>query len=610
MLTRELKILQRITGAASLAPDVGAVAGQILDVLLTECGAQQGAIMRPEGHSLTCLARRGDLLDLIDLSAEGPSGVKTLSAGQTLVWRALGCCEAGCVLLLVYPGRFDEADLLDAILPSLSLVLSNALMSHVQSELDAVLRDTLPADAGRNIIKIFNQVSLAILTIELDGTVSTINRPGLELLGLQPGDSIEALVGGSLLSHLKVDMDDLTLDVRHGDKLLALDFVYLALNRRILVSVKDVTAQRFHESQLLTVKAQYYDMLEHSADAMYIVQDSRFVLANRKLQDLLGYGDDELIGQHYRHVIHRDSLRTLAEAFDECGQKLFIPNLEIQALRRDGSSLWLEISIGRLRGDERVGFAGVVRDINSRKEMLEMKNRFLNIASHEIRVPLTVIRGYARMLKKNRDQNLTAEQQECVAEICGQCERLLNFSNSLLELSKASDGCLSLDLSELDLAEVVDGVVRSMNVRARESEVCVAARLDSGLPKLLADRVKLEQAVINLVDNAIKHSPAGAVVRVDVTSESGASETLDKLLHRDRIVIAVKDSGSGIRPAEADKLFDEFFVGSSGARKKGIGLGLAITREIVHAHGGHVRAIPSQNGGHFEIIIPLNSQGD
>jgi len=121
------------------------------------------------------------------------------------------------------------------------------------------------------------------------------------------------------------------------------------------------------------------------------------------------------------------------------------------------------------------------------------------------------------------------------------------------------------------------------------------------------DPIKFEQAICNLLDNAVKHSPDGGKVRITVSRGVPDGDAINKILNQENVILSFLDQGPGIRPEEARDLFSDFYVGVNGRAKGGIGLGLAITKEIIHAHGGQVEARPSEDGGHFIITIPLNS---
>jgi signal transduction histidine kinase len=285
-----------------------------------------------------------------------------------------------------------------------------------------------------------------------------------------------------------------------------------------------------------------------------------------------------------------------------------VPNLELQAIRKDGQRVYLEISIGRLMIEDDECYVGVVRDITSKKELLTLKTRFLNVASHEIRVPLTVIRGYGRMLARDKECVLTDGQKECVDEIEKQCEKLLLFSNSLLDFAKIHSEKFILNREKVAVGDYIHRIVRNMQISTRDKKITITFEDTGGIDTLFIDPIRFEQALTNLIDNAIKHSPEASEVTVSIGKAKSDSEALRMFLNQECAVISVRDQGPGIRSDEARELFSDFFVGASGRAKGGIGLGLAITKEIVHAHGGQVEARASDSGGYFVITIPLKLQ--
>ena len=380
--------------------------------------------------------------------------------------------------------------------------------------------------------------------------------------------------------------------------------------QEMLACVRDVTVERFKERELVRIKDQYKDIVENALDAMYIIKNGRFLLTNRKFQEMLGFTQEEILGRHVRHFVTKGSIHSLGTCLRHQSGDIFVPNLEIQAVRKDGKMLFLEISIGRLVIEGQRCYVGVVRDITSKKELLALKTRFLHVASHEIRVPLTVIRGYARMLSKDAQGILSPNQMENIREIEGQCEKLLHFSNSLLDFAKINTEKISLHRQQVNVADYIRGVVRSMQIKARDKKVGILFQCEEQAPELSVDPLRFEQALCNLLDNAIKHSPEGGTVTIAVSRGVHEHNAMNKLLNRESLMIAVKDQGPGITPEDARELFSDFFVGASGRAKGGIGLGLSITREIVHAHGGMVEALPTGEGGYFVITMPLNREDD
>lgn len=658
MESRELVIFRRINEAISLAPDVDAVARAILDIVIDETVAQNASLMMPstDGRTLEIKAAKGhkdtssryseESLGQVFSIGEGIAGMVAMQGKPIIIHDAASdprfqardnTVSIGSILSLplIYskdelvgvlnmshssPHAFRDDDLgvLSVLLPPAALALRNARLMREVSEINRMLKaelsmtDRAMTEFGKSIFKVFNWMSMGILTTDPDGIITTINKRASEQLGMTTGESITTVVEPEVMQKLASATQGLSLDIEIGERILNLELSPFPLKPswQVLVCIRDVTVERFKERELVRVKDRYKDMVEKAIDAVYIIRHGRFLLVNRKFQEMLGYGPDEILNRHIRHFLTKESIAALADVLRPQKGNIFVPNLEVQALRKGGMRLFLEISIGRLRIDDDQCYVGVVRDITSKKELFALKTRFLHVASHEIRVPLTVIRGYGRMLARDKECALNESQKECVFEIEKQCEKLLHFSNSLLDFAKIHSDKFTLNREKVDVAEFIKRIVRNMQMSARDKRVSIEFDEVCGVDSLFVDPLRFEQALCNLLDNAIKHTPEDSVVRVRLERGMPEGETLHRMLSRECAVISVHDQGPGIRAEEARDLFSDFFVGMSGRAKGGIGLGLAITKEIVHAHGGQVEAKPSDSGGRFVITIPLKWHDD
>ena len=654
--SKELIIFRRINEAISLSPDVEAVAHAILDIIIDETPAENASIMMPgmDGTKLEIKAAKGrkdkkgryseKSLGQVFTIGEGIAGMAAvmrkpfiihdtavdprfeardnkISIGSVLsLPMVYGKDELVGVLNLSHPvpNSFEEEDLrvLSALLSPAALALRNAKLMREVDDINRMLKaelsmtDKAMTEFGRSILKVFNWMAIGVLTTDPRGIISTINKRATEMLGKKAGQDFSDIVGHHVIQKIVSAKQGFSLDVERKGKVFSFDLSPLPLKPswQVVACIRDVTMERFKEKELVRVKDQYKDMVEKAIDAVYIIKNGRFLLINRKFQELLGYEQDEILSRHFRHILTRDSVHALADALRTTKGNIFVPNLEIQALKKDGQKIYLEISIGRIMIEDDQCYVGVVRDITSKKELLTMKTRFLNVASHEIRVPLTVIRGYGRMLSRDRECILSESQRECIDEIEKQCEKLLRFSNSLLDFAKIHSEKFSLNREQVVMRDYITGVVRNMQISAKDKHVEVTFRDQGGVDTLFIDPIRFEQALTNLIDNAVKHSPEGALVTVSLSRVKTDGEGLRMFFNQECAVISVQDQGPGIRVDEARELFNDFFVGASGRAKGGIGLGLAITRDIIHAHGGQVEARASERGGHFIITIPLKLQ--
>ncbi len=231
---------------------------------------------------------------------------------------------------------------------------------------------------------------------------------------------------------------------------------------------------------------------------------------------------------------------------------------------------------------------------------LDQRDAFLHIASHELRTPLTTLRGYAQLGLRtlSRSEEIDREKLErALRSIDRQSEKLNRLIAQLLDVSRLDTGQLALALELTDLGALAEAVVAAGVARTDRHQITLAA--ETGLSATV-DPLRLEQVLTNLLDNAIKYSPAGGDIDI-VLARRGA----------DRIELAVRDHGLGVPPDQRDRLFERYFRGHSADHYSGMGLGLAIGRQIVELHGGSLRAeFPHDGGSRFVVSLPAAATSD
>jgi len=230
------------------------------------------------------------------------------------------------------------------------------------------------------------------------------------------------------------------------------------------------------------------------------------------------------------------------------------------------------------------------------KELDRLKSNFLATMSHELRTPLTSVIGYSEMMLEGLGGPLTAEQREYLGIIMEKGENLLQLITSILDITKIEAGRVRLVMSEVELGQLVRDAVSTVLPHARKKGLTLHCEHAANMPKVLCDREKVRQCLINLVSNAVKFTPSGGTVTV------GASE-----LPGERVALFVTDTGIGIPEEHVPKVWDVFYQvdGSSTREYGGAGLGLAIVKSFVEAHGGEVqvRSVP-ESGSTFTMVFP------
>jgi signal transduction histidine kinase/FixJ family two-component response regulator len=224
------------------------------------------------------------------------------------------------------------------------------------------------------------------------------------------------------------------------------------------------------------------------------------------------------------------------------------------------------------------------------------KDQFLATLSHELRTPLNAILGWAGLLRDASGDPDRVARGLAVVERNGRA--LAHLVSDLLDMSRLSAGDMEVMREDVELLTVVDEAIESVRAAARAKSVALTRAAGPELPRVLGDRARLQQVAWNLVSNAVKFTPPGGAVEVRLAVEGG------------RAIVEVKDTGIGIAPDVLPRVFDAFVQadGSPARRHGGLGLGLAITRELVELHGGTIGA-ESEGPGRgttFRVSLPVS----
>jgi signal transduction histidine kinase len=230
-----------------------------------------------------------------------------------------------------------------------------------------------------------------------------------------------------------------------------------------------------------------------------------------------------------------------------------------------------------------------------------MKSGLLSVVSHELKTPLTSIRMGLHLLLDERVGSLSAKQVELLSAARDDSDRLHRLIEGLLEMGRIRSGRVMLDLRPIQPDEVVAEAVEALESAFRDKGVKVASDLAANLPPIHADRLRIGLVVSNLLGNALKFTAPGGKVRIAVRSGEGADQ--------DRVVFSVTDEGVGIPAESMPHIFERFYRVPGQVDGKGAGLGLAIAREVVEAHGGRIWVESKVgSGSQFSFTIPRSAE--
>lgn len=299
------------------------------------------------------------------------------------------------------------------------------------------------------------------------------------------------------------------------------------------------------------------------------------------------------------------------------GEKRIVEGVE-QAIRRERVSAaedeagYVPLQVGeaqrtyRLRAspmrDEDgslLGAVAVLEDITHLRELDRLKTEFVGVASHELRTPVTSLLLSVQLMQEGAVGPLTPDQQAVVAAQREDLERLERMMRDLLDVTRLEAGVTPPRLAIVPVRELIQAALDSVSAQAEAKGLTLIMDETPNLPPVRADRAQITRALVNLLNNAIRHTPAGGSVTVRATLEAN---------QKNKVRFAVEDTGTGIPPDYLPRIFERF-VQVPGATRGGAGLGLSIVQNIIRAHGSEITVTSELGRGSvFAFALPTGAE--
>ncbi|MBE3122366.1 MAG: PAS domain-containing sensor histidine kinase [Thermoplasmata archaeon] len=255
---------------------------------------------------------------------------------------------------------------------------------------------------------------------------------------------------------------------------------------------------------------------------------------------------------------------------------------------------------------------GIGRDITERKQADEkikkqivqlkkldgVKTDFLNTTSHELRTPVTSIKGYIQMLLKQTLGEITEEQKKALEVLLRNTNRLDHLIQDILDISRLESETMKFITEKIDVTKIVKEIAETMQVSADLKGIKINIDIQKEIPNLMIDQERIKQVLMNLVDNAIKFSPDGSMIHIKTRKE------------KEDVLFEVQDFGRGIPKNKQKKIFERFYQVDSGIDRKfgGVGLGLTISKKIIDTYGGQIWVDSTiGKGSSFKFSVPLQT---
>ncbi len=375
-----------------------------------------------------------------------------------------------------------------------------------------------------------------------------------------------------------------------------------ALEKRVLQKEAEFLRREREKSlrDIATEKSRIRTIINCMGDGILVCdRDGCVVLSNPAASRMLKVSESSLIGNFLPQCnLHPELTRTIQESLST--REVSYTSVSQELSIGESGEIFLRAHTAPVKNDlgEIMGSVTVLQDISHMKELEKMKSEFIAMVTHELRAPLAAVEQQLTVLLNRMAGDLTEKQEQLLLRAKERTKGLLDLIADLLDLSKIEAGKMVQYKEPLDLREVIERVIDLMKVQAENKKIDLRFSSPAQVSLIQADRNSMEGIFSNLVSNAIKYTPEGGKVSIELSEEGGF------------VKASVSDTGIGIKKEDLSRIFDKFYrVKSSETRQiVGTGLGLSIVKSIVEAHLGSI-SVESQEGKGttFTVLLPKES---
>jgi len=477
----------------------------------------------------------------------------------------------------------------------------------------------------------------AIISKTLDGTITSWNAGATNILGYQADEMIGQPITRIIPPELHQEEKQILVRLQRGERIQHYETIRLAKDGRpvdisLTVSplfnqsgkvagaskvARDITERKLAQQALRETTARLRTVTETAVDGVILIDARGVVLMfNPACEKLFGYSADTVIGENVKMLMpqpyRHEHDRYITNYRDTRDPKIIGSGREVIGLRKDGSTFPMDLSVGEARQDGESIFVGIIRDLTSRKrteaELEQARAELVRVArvttlgeltaaiAHEVNQPLTglVSSGNACLRWLAGDvPNLKAARESV--------ERMISAGSragEVIRRIRALVGKAPPLRDRLNINDAITEVIALIRGEIQRNHISLKTKLSTDVPLVLGDRIQLQQVILNLILNAVEAmsdvSPQPRELSVS-SAKDGPNGAL----------VSVRDSGTGLDGAALDRIFEAFYT----TKAHGMGIGLAVSRTIIQAHGGRLWAAPNvPQGAIFQFTLPADGE--
>ncbi|MBI4652653.1 PAS domain-containing protein [Candidatus Kuenenbacteria bacterium] len=346
----------------------------------------------------------------------------------------------------------------------------------------------------------------------------------------------------------------------------------------------------------LTVEKGKVDAVINSlTDGLIMIdQGQRIILINPKAQSILNIEEEKIIGKALSELINFPQIKELYEILTKTAGHCREKQCELILKESVEKIFEMQTTLVVTEAQEIIGTLIILHDVTRERLINKIKSEFITIAAHQLRTPLTGIKWSLEMI--NTDEITKEEQKEFLDKAYQSNERMIRLVNSLLIVSHLEEGCFVYKFSKIQMEDLIQEIIENFKIQIKNKNIeCIFDKPKILLPKIKVDLERIQMALENLIDNAIKYTPQKGKIIISLKESDN------------KIEVSIKDTGMGISKENQERLFTKFFRSAEALKieTSGSGLGLFIAKNIIEAHKGQIWVESEEGkGSEFHFSLP------